>query len=84
MRQVEDPPASVLLAGDARQCAGWQQDLERTCRPATRIFNVAGIELPPELAKGRAPAQGAAGWVCRGTHCLPPVSSFSELAALLG
>ena len=48
-----------------RTCGGWQRALERSLRPAVRIFNVAGIALPAELAKGpppaRAPSGGSAG-----------------------
>ena len=73
------PPTSILLAGDHGTCAAWQRALERTLRPAVRIFNVAGVALPPELAKGPVPAAGAAAWVCRGTRCLPPIGSLAEI-----
>jgi len=73
------PPASVLLTGDPAECAHWQRALEARYRPATRIFNVAGIEgLPPALLRGAGEA-GSAAWVCRGTQCLPP---FRALAAI--
>ena len=40
-RPLAAPPASVLLAGDADTCAQWQRTLERTYRPAVRVFNLA-------------------------------------------
>jgi uncharacterized protein len=39
--------------------------------------------LPPALAGKAAPASGARAWICRGTTCLPPVASQSELSAAL-
>jgi len=77
------PPASVLLAGDAAVCAEWHRGLERGLRPGVRIYNVAGADLPAALAKGPLPAGGAAAWVCRGTHCLPPVHAVEEVERIL-
>ena len=73
------PPASVLLAGNRDACAAWQRSLERTLRPTVRIFNVAGIALPPELAQGAATGDHALAWVCRGTQCLPPIAELPRL-----
>ena len=55
---LEEPPTSVLLAGDREVCSAWQRSLERRLRPTVRIFNVAGVALPAELAKGPAPSPG--------------------------
>jgi uncharacterized protein YyaL (SSP411 family) len=79
-----DPPASVLLAGDAATCRDWQRALERTLRPDVRVFDLSGAQPPAALAKGPAPISGAAAWVCRGTQCLPPVRTLAEALALLG
>ena len=77
------PPASVLLTGDPAECADWQRALEARYRPATRIFNVAGVEgLPPAFVKG-APAARSAAWVCRGTQCLPPLHALSGIESAL-
>jgi hypothetical protein len=81
---VQEPPASVLLAGDREVSSAWQRSLERQLRPTVRVFNVAGVALPAELAKGTAPADGAVAWVCRGTRCLPPIDDLAELEAEIG
>jgi uncharacterized protein YyaL (SSP411 family) len=73
------PPSSVLLAGDHGACAEWQRALEHTLRPAVRVYNVGGASPPAALAKGPIPASGAVAWVCRGTHCLPPIGTLSEV-----
>src|SRR5206468_1005785 len=69
------PPSSVILTGDAALCSAWQRALEADYRPTTRIFNLAGVTgIPDALIKGPAVADGAAAWVCRGAHCLPPIA----------
>ena len=79
LEDVLAPPASVLLGGDHAACLQWQRLLEQTARTGVRIFNVAGSDLPPELAKGPLVRDGAVAWVCRGTRCLPPIHSLPEL-----
>ncbi len=77
------PPASVLLAGDALECAAWQRALETAYRPTTRIFNLAGGEVPAALVKGPVAAGRATAWVCQGTHCLPAIHDLPALLAVL-
>ena len=79
LADLQEPPALVLLAGEAETCRAWQRALERVLRPSVRVFDVAGIALSPELAKGPAPVSGAVAWVCRGTQCLPPLGSLHEI-----
>ena len=79
LEEMMVPPATVLLAGDRHVCRSWQRALERTLRPPVRIFNVAGIALAPELARGPVPTEGAVAWICRGTQCLPPLASLREV-----
>jgi hypothetical protein len=77
------PPAAVLLVGEPAECAGWQRALEARYRPTTQVFDLAGSGgLPPALAKGTAGARSAA-WVCRGTHCLPPLHALDAILRAL-
>ncbi len=78
------PPSSVMLAGDPVACASWHRSLERTARAGVRVFNVAGCNLPPELAKGPTRTGGAVAWVCRGAHCLPPMQTLADVERELG
>ena len=78
------PPPIVILDGERTTCAAWQRALERTLRPAVRIFDVSGAaELPPPLAKGARPAEGAVAWICAGASCLPPVTDLAEVERAL-
>ncbi len=81
VEELEQPPGTVLLTGDPDTAAQWQRGLERAFRPSVRVFAVAGVALPRELVKGAG--VGTQAWICRGTHCLAPVSSLQEAEALL-
>ena len=83
LEDTHTPPTSVLLRGERAVCADWQRTLERLPRASVRIYNLADSELPPELARGPSPAEGALAWVCRGTHCLPPMCTPAEIEAAL-
>ncbi len=84
LEDLEQPPTTVLLRGDPATTAAWHQALERTGRPSVTIFDLGTTDVPPELAKGTLPGTGAAGWICRGTQCLPGMSSLAEIEAALG
>ena len=82
---LEVPPTVVLLDGAADEAQEWQRALEGQYRPAVRVFNIAGVANPPAaMIKGARPATGAVAWVCRATHCLPPIASLDDLEHALG
>jgi len=84
LHELEAPPATVILNGDAAVTREWQIALERTYRPGVRIYDLAGVENPPAATiKGRASGEGGVGWVCRGTTCLPPIDSLAGIEAAL-
>jgi len=85
LEDLEAPPTFVVLAGDPADSAAWQEALERTYRAGVRIVDLGGVDRPPpSLVKGRRPARGAVGWVCRGTTCLPPMGALAEIEGALG
>jgi uncharacterized protein YyaL (SSP411 family) len=80
LEDLEAPPTTVILRGDARESREWHRALERSYRPTVRIIDAADAPaVPPELDKGAAPSHGAIGWVCRGAQCLPPLRTLHEL-----
>jgi len=84
LEDLEVPPSFVVLAGDPAETAAWQEALEAKFRPGVRVFDLGPVDAPPPpLVKGRRPARGAVGWVCRGTTCLPPVASVDDILRAL-
>jgi uncharacterized protein YyaL (SSP411 family) len=84
LEDLEAPPTTVILRGDARETRQWQGALEHTYRPDVRVLDLGGQrDVPAALDKGAVPAHGAVAWVCRGTHCSPPVRSLHDLARVL-
>ncbi len=80
LADLQVPPTVVLIDGAAGEALEWQRALEKDYRPSVRVFNIAGVSpLPQALAKGARPADDAVAWVCRGTHCLPAVTTLAEL-----
>jgi hypothetical protein len=80
-----EPPAMLLLRGDAEACRAWQIEVERRYRPSLHTLNLSQQQgLPGALAK---PHDGGAGpvtaWLCRGTVCLPPLYALGGLDAVL-
>jgi uncharacterized protein YyaL (SSP411 family) len=79
LEQVQSAPTTVVLSGDASQARQWQRELERTYRPDVVIVDGAASPLPEALRKGAPPAAGVAAFVCRGTHCLPPLADLPSV-----
>jgi uncharacterized protein YyaL (SSP411 family) len=80
LEDLEAPPTSIILRGDARESREWQRALERAYRPTVRILDAAAAPaIPSQLDKGAVPAHGAIAWLCRGTQCLAPLRSLHEL-----
>ena len=83
LEELHEPPSTIVLDGEPAQAKAWQAGLERDYRPGVLVLNVAGIDAPAALAKGRRPPAGAAAWVCRGMHCLPPIADYAGIDAAL-
>jgi O-acetylhomoserine/O-acetylserine sulfhydrylase-like pyridoxal-dependent enzyme len=77
------PPSSIVLAGDAAQTRAWQRSLEREFRPDVAVIDIAATDAPPAVRKGEPPREGAAAWLCKGLHCLPPMTTYEAIAAAL-
>ena len=76
------PPATVLLAGAAEFARnGRRRSSATTGRRAGVLPSPGG---PAARSPRVPPARGAAAWICRGTHCLPPVATLEEIVAALG
>ncbi|MGA8032910.1 MAG: thioredoxin domain-containing protein [Casimicrobiaceae bacterium] len=84
LERLERPPATLILCGDAAQTRSWQRALEREYRPELCIVDIGtGADAPAPLLKGASPPEGALGWLCQGTQCLPPIATFESIAAAI-
>jgi len=77
------PPSLLVLCGTPNETAAWRAAISVQYRPELMIITLTGDEsaLPSPLHKPRTANTTA--WLCRGTHCLAPISSLSELNAAL-
>ena len=77
------PSGLLVLRGNSNEVASWQHALRTCYLPDVMIFtltkDVAG--LPDALNKPITEKSTA--WLCQGTQCLPPITSFDELRALI-
>jgi len=78
-----DPPTVVVLRGPAVDTAHWLHALRAAQDPARMVLALEPGQpgLPPSLDKPWT--GGVNAWVCRGVHCLAPVSEVSGLLASL-
>jgi uncharacterized protein YyaL (SSP411 family) len=79
LQEQLEPPATVILRGDAPQLAPWLQTMAREYLPGTMVLAIpqGTRDLPPVLDKPVSAAVNA--WLCRGVTCLPPIDSVDAL-----
>jgi uncharacterized protein len=80
-----DPPEIVIVRGAPKQATEWARTARLVYAPRRMVLEIPldAEGLPVTLAEKAAPESGARAWVCRGTTCLPPVASLSELTGVL-
>ncbi|MGE5666645.1 MAG: hypothetical protein ACM338_00470, partial [Betaproteobacteria bacterium] len=84
LERLERPPATLILCGDAAQTRNWQRALEREYRPELCIVDIGtGADAPASLHKGARAPEGAFGWLCQGTQCLPPIATLAGIEAAI-
>jgi uncharacterized protein YyaL (SSP411 family) len=83
LEELLRPPEIIVLRGD-ETIETWRRELARLYSPRRMVFAVpAGAAgLPPAIAE-KAPRGSAVAYVCRGSVCGEPVSSFAELTEAL-
>jgi uncharacterized protein YyaL (SSP411 family) len=80
--EILHPPRVIVLRGPALEIAPWRVALTPQLQKSDILLSLAnGLVLPEALAKPES--AGPSAWVCTGSGCLPPVTSFEHLIALL-
>lgn len=72
------PAELIVLRGEASELRRWQQAATKTYRPTRACFAIPddGRELPGLLNERRAQGSTTA-YVCKGQHCLAPITDFA-------
>jgi hypothetical protein len=83
LEELLNPPEIIVLRGD-ETIETWRRELARLYSPRRMVLAVpaAASNLPAAIAE-KTPRGAAVAYVCRGTVCGEPVSSFAELAEAL-
>jgi len=78
-----EPPAIVILRGDAQEIEQWRSELDRTYAPRRLVFAIPAdaAELPAALAE-KSPRAAPTAYICRGTTCSEPIQSLAGLVAM--
>ena len=76
-------PAVVMLTGPPAGLAPWRAELDSRYLPGVLSLQLpqATSDLPAALDKPAASTAQA--WICRGTHCLPPLDELQALVDTL-
>jgi uncharacterized protein YyaL (SSP411 family) len=80
LAELLEPPASLILRGDARAIEEWAAELARELRPDTMVLALPDgmAPLPAVLDKPSRPGP-VNGWLCRGVTCLEPMARLDAL-----
>ena len=77
------PPAQVVLHADADEAARWHEALARIDDGRTDIYTIPAQQAPlPATLAAQSHARGGTAYLCRGLHCLAPVTEPAALAQL--
>lgn len=73
------PGTHVVLRADEDEMDRWRDALDRTDDARTDIYCIPPTAQPlPAALAAQAHRDGGVAYVCRGTHCLPPVTEPAE------
>jgi uncharacterized protein YyaL (SSP411 family) len=78
-----EPPATVIVRGEARDLPAWMAGMSDAYRPHALVLAVPnGLAGLPQMMD-KPQRSGVNAWVCRGVNCLPPIDERSALDAQL-
>jgi len=86
LEEYLQPPEMVILRGDPAEIGRWAHDAAGIYAPRRLVFAIPAAEqgLPGHLALREPAEDGPVAYVCEGTRCSLPVTTWPALAALLG
>jgi len=86
LEEYLQPPELVILRGEPEEIGRWARNAAAIYAPRRLVFAIpsAETELPGHLALREPAEDGPVAYVCEGTRCSLPVTTWPALAALLG
>ena len=86
LEEYLQPPELVILRGEREEIGRWAGNAARIYAPRRLVFAIPAseAELPGHLALREPAEDGPVAYVCEGTRCSLPVTTWPALAALLG
>ncbi len=84
LQYIGDQHSTVIIRGSDEDNQAWQQFCTNRYRPLTSVFAIGkDATLPPTLAARKADKTTVA-YVCKGSHCTPPITSLDALKKQFG
>ena len=82
LKEFLDPPMHVVVRADDNETVRWNDALTKLIRthPDSDVYRIPPVDMPlPGILDAQAHVRGGLGYVCRGTHCLPPIDEPAAL-----
>ena len=77
------PPAILILRGEARHCQSWQQLAAGRFTPGLLLFNCPQQKNEPGWLAAKPAVGQVCAYLCQGTQCQPPVTDIGNFRQLL-
>lgn len=78
------PPEIIILRGQGTELAYWKNRCEQGYVPQRMVFAIPATESDlPQIIAQKTPKNAITAYVCQGTHCLEPVTTWDELQTIL-
>ncbi|MEJ2602379.1 MAG: thioredoxin domain-containing protein [Gammaproteobacteria bacterium] len=86
LEEYLDPPEIVIIRGETPEIGRWSRNAAAIYAPRRLVCAIPDDEgaLPGSLALRLPADEGTVAYVCEGTRCSLPVTTWPALAALLG
>jgi len=86
LEEYLQPPELVIVRGEPAEIGRWARNAAGIYAPRRLVFAIPAAEkdLPGHLALREPAEEGPVAYVCEGTRCSLPVTTWPALAALLG
>jgi uncharacterized protein YyaL (SSP411 family) len=78
------PPEILVIRGQGQEAESWKSLAVKRYAPDRMVFTIpVSAAVLPGLLSGKQPGDGIIAYPCKGTSCLPPVSTYTGWQAYL-